>query len=107
MADELRILSTVPPSPKEAPSVVWHPGKIRKLAEIKAGHRVKFMAIQLAEPARGQLYAQGLIENRKARVIHNDHRGRVMLNLQGEIYLLGRRETAKIQVREYLPGHAT
>lgn len=104
MADELKILSPNAPVSQVSPAVNWVPGKIRKLSEIKAGHRVKLMAIQLADPARAQLYAQGLTENKKARVIHNDHRGRVMLKLKGEIYLLGRRETSKIQVREYLPS---
>ena len=103
MADELKILSTLSPPPAPEKKVAWIPGKIRKLSEIKAGHRIKIMAVQLADPARGQLYSQGLTENRKAWVIHNDHRGRVMLDLNGEIYLLGRRETPQIQVREYVP----
>lgn len=104
MADELKILSAPSPNLPENKPVKWVPDKIRKLSEVKTGHLIKIMAVQLSDPARGQLYAQGLIENRKAWVIHNDHRGRVMLNLDGDVYLLGRRETFKIQVREFIPG---
>ncbi|WFB34877.1 ferrous iron transport protein A [Kiritimatiellota bacterium B12222] len=103
MVDELRILTPVS-APAEAelpPTRHWVAGKICKLAEVKAGHLVKIMAVQLSDPARGKLYAQGLTENQKAMVIHNDYRGRVMLNRQGEIYLLGRRETSQIQVRPF------
>lgn len=105
MADELKIL--IPRKPQPAPQGLreWVAGKIRKLSEIPAGHQITIMALQLPDPARRQLYAQGLLENRRGRVIHNDHRGRVVLRLDGEIYLLGRRETPHIQVREYLPVH--
>lgn len=104
MADELIILSLSPAPPPSEKPMEWVPGKIRKLSEVPAGHLIKLMAIQLPNPARTQLYNQGLLESRKARVIHNDHRGRVMLRLDGDIYLLGRLETPQIQVREYLPG---
>ncbi|MGA0333544.1 MAG: ferrous iron transport protein A [Kiritimatiellia bacterium] len=87
--------------PAEKPQV-WVPGKICTLSEVKSGHRIKIMAVRIADPARERLYAQGFLENRQGQILHNDHRGRVMLRLEGEIYLLGRLETAQIQVREYL-----
>lgn len=95
----LRPLNAVPPK-KEAGQLI--PGKIRKLNEIRAGHWVKIMALHMAEPARSALDRQGLHENRKAKVLHNDFKGRVLLNLDGDLYLLGRLETPHIQVREYV-----
>jgi len=103
LADDLKILSSRAAPPPSVQEVNWVPGKIRKLSELKTGHWVKIMAIQLSDPARSHLYAQGFQENRKARVLHNDHNGRVMLKLNTEIYLLGRLETPYIQVREFVP----
>jgi len=102
LATELRILERRVSSKPNKKVKELVPGKTSQLNKVKAGRWIKILAIQLANPSRGRLYDQGLIENRKARVIHNDFRGRVMLNLEGDIYLLGRIETPRIQVREYL-----
>jgi Fe2+ transport system protein FeoA len=77
-------------------------GRLLALKDVSAGTGVQIVALQLEAERRKILYAQGLTETRKGRVTHNDHRGRVLLDLGGELYLLGRAETARIQVRELL-----
>lgn len=105
MADDLRVLkSHKTPSPNEGASPAHLvPGKVLRLHQVKTGRKIKILSVQLSQPSRGNLYAQGFIENRKATVIHNDYRGRIMLSLEGDIYLLGRLETHRIQVRELIP----
>lgn len=91
---ELRIL------PKPKPEI--RPGRECALKDAKTGQLVKLLAVRLEPVRRNHLYQQGLIEGRRARLLHNDHRGRVMLRLGDEIFLLGRLETHRIQVRELI-----
>jgi Fe2+ transport system protein FeoA len=72
------------------------------LREARAGQEAHLVAIRLEPRDREHLYRQGLEENRRVRILHNDHRGRVMLRLGEDIFLLGRRETPRIQIREIL-----
>jgi Fe2+ transport system protein FeoA len=76
------------------------PGKHRMLKEVRDGHWIKITAIQLESPIRHRLYEQGLHENLRALVLHNDRKGRVLLDVSGELYLLGRQETSRIEIRE-------
>jgi len=70
------------------------------LREAAPGMEAHILAIRVDGGARDDLYHQGLVENRRVRILHNDHRGRIMLRMDGDIFLLGRRETPRIQVRE-------
>ena len=91
-ADELRVL------PRHVPKA--RPGRVMPLREAAAGMDAHILAIRLNADARENLYRQGLVESRRIRILHNDHRGRIMLRMGGDIFLLGRRETPRIQVRE-------
>ncbi|MEX2606925.1 MAG: ferrous iron transport protein A [Kiritimatiellia bacterium] len=101
---ELRILQTSAGTPVPDPSKLdpasLTPGKRLMLKEVKTGHWVKITAIQLESSFRHRLYEQGLHENLRALVLHNDRRGRVLLDADGEMFLLGRQETSRIEVRE-------
>lgn len=101
---ELRILPTPTgiPSPdrSQVDPTTLTPGKRMMLKEVTSGHWIKITAIQLESSIRHRLYDQGLHENLRARVLHNDRLGRVLLDLSGEMYLLGRQETSRIEVRE-------
>jgi Fe2+ transport system protein FeoA len=72
------------------------------LREAVPGSEVRLIALRLEYRDRDHLYRMGLMENQCVRIVHNDHRGRVMLRLGQDIFLLGRRETPRIQVREIL-----
>ena len=65
----------------------------------KAGERYRIMAVQLEAAEREPLYRSGLIEGRTAKLIHNDHQGRVVIELDGAHVILGRKESYGIQVR--------
>jgi len=86
--------------PRHVPRL--HPGEMMPLKHVRAGHHARLIAVRLAPADRNHLYQQGFVEGRKVLVLHNDHRGRVMLKLHGEIFLLGRRETSRIEVREFI-----
>lgn len=91
-AEGLRILPRHEPKPK--------PGRTFALREARAGQEVRLLALQLPPADRDHFYSLGLLENRLVRVLHNDHRGRVMLRLGDELFLLGRLETPRVRVRE-------
>jgi len=84
------------------PAPVRRPGAILPLREVKAGAEVQLIAIRLDPEKRDQFYRQGLVESRHVRILDNDHRGRIVLKLDGDLFLLGRRESAQILVREIL-----
>lgn len=94
---DLRILPR--PEPRR-PST--RPGRELPLKDLATGGLAQLLALRLEPIRRNHLYQQGLVEGRKVRVVHNDHRGRVMLRLGNEIFLLGRLETSHIQVRELI-----
>lgn len=88
------------PEPADPDPALLTPGKRRMLKEAASGRWIKITAIQLESSIRHRLYDQGLHENLRARVLHNDRRGRVMLDVGGELYLLGRQETSRVEIRE-------
>ena len=93
----LRMLeSAPPPDPVEAPSP--QSGKTLPLSRVKGGQTFRITSIQLGPAKRDQLHEQGILENRKASILHNDHKGRVILRLGSELFILGRLETARIFV---------
>lgn len=77
-------------------------GREISLKDLGSGGMARLLALRLEPIRRNHLYQQGLVEGRNIRVLHNDHRGRVMLRLNDEIFLLGRLETAHIRVRELI-----
>jgi len=92
---ELRMLPAPPPSPASR-----NPQRGKKLAlsKVKNGQEVKITSIQLGPAKRDQLYDQGIRVTRHARVLHNDHKGRVILRIGSELFILGRLETARMFV---------
>lgn len=86
--------------PPPAPPVSRNPqsGKKLSLSRVKSGQDVKITSIQLGPTRRDQLHQQGILEARSATVLHNDHKGRVLIRLNSELYILGRLETARIFV---------
>lgn len=80
------------------------PGPLVPIREVKPGRDVQLMAIRLGTEKREQFYRQGLIENRHVQIIHNDHQGRMVLKVDGELFLLGRRESTQVYVREWIEG---
>jgi len=97
LADQTQDL-TIRILPKPAP--VRKPGSLLPLRDVKPGTEVQLIAIRLAPEKRDPFYRQGFIESRHVRVLHNDFKGRIVLKLDGELFLLGRRETGQILVRE-------
>ena len=93
---DLRILPqplpTTLPTPVPAPTFAL-------LAETRPGTRVQLIALRMEAGRRALLHRMGLIESRHVKVIHNDHKGVVVLTLDEDLFLLGRRETPHIQVR--------
>jgi len=73
-------------------------GKKLSLSRVKGGQDIRLMSIQLGPTKRDQLQEQGIIETRIGRVLHNDHKGRVILRMNDELFILGRLETARIFV---------
>lgn len=89
---ELRVLPRHVPRPR--------PGRTLALRDTRPGQEVRLLALRLNARDREHFYGLGLIENRLVRILHNDHRGRVMLRMNDEVFLLGRLETPRVQVRE-------
>lgn len=88
----LRILSVPRPAPAPNPQQ----GKTLALTRVNSGQDIKIISIQLGPAKRDQLHEQGIVEARNAKVLHNDHKGRVILRIGSELFILGRLETARI-----------
>lgn len=93
----LRMLSAEPKPAPEPPSSPQG-GKTLALSRVKGGQEFRITSIQLGPTKRDQLHEQGIIIGRKARILHNDHKGRVILRVGNELFILGRLETARIFV---------
>ena len=91
---KLRMLPLPPPPVTQT----VQSGKKLSLSRVKGGQDIRIMSIQLGPAKRDQLHEQGIVETRKGRVLHNDHKGRVILRMNEELFILGRLETARIFV---------
>ena len=93
----LRMLSPEPEAPP-APPASPQRGKTLPLARVKGGQDFRITSIQLGPKKRDQLHEQGILSGSKARILHNDHKGRVILRVGNELFILGRLETARMFV---------
>lgn len=90
------MLPARPPRPDRTPSP--QSGKRLAMVRVKSGQDIQITSIQLGPIKRDQLHEQGILTGQKARVLHNDHKGRVILRIDNELFILGRLETARIFV---------
>ncbi len=98
---DLRILPRSSPLPSKAPSP-----SLALLHEAPTGTLAQLLALRMDSTRRDTLHRMGLVEGLHLRVEHNDHHGRVVIRLGGELFLLGRRETRHIELR-ILPSPPT
>jgi len=94
---ELRVLPEAPP-PKSSATPSPQSGKNLALARVHRDQEIRITSIQLGPRKRDQLHEQGIMEACSAEVLHNDHKGRVILRLDNELFILGRLETARVFV---------
>ena len=92
----LKMLSAEPAPSVSSPSP--QSGKRLALARVKGGQAIRITSIQVGPTKRDQLEDQGITPGCNARVLHNDHKGRVMLRIGSELFILGRLETARVFV---------
>ncbi len=59
----------------------------------------RIMSMQLDAAERDMLYRRGLVEGRVLRLIHNDFKGRLVVQIDGLHMILGRNEGHRIMVR--------
>ena len=92
---DLRIV----PSPKPSQSAPEPPVRNALLFEAPTRKRMQLTSIHLEPNLRRPLERMGIIAGRYVSLIYSDHKGTVVLELEGEHYILGRRETRHIRVR--------
>lgn len=71
----------------------------KALAEHKPGVGLRIMAVQLESHHKAPLYRLGLVEGRVLRLVHNDFKGRLVVEMDGQKVILGFQESRRILVR--------
>ncbi|GEM_PF-4240644 len=89
----LRILP--PPLPRP---VLGPPQRLKDAAE---GGNYQIIAMRMDPGTRKKLEDLGLLPSRIFQLLFQDPTGRAVLRLDGELILLGRRETPHIEVRSW------
>lgn len=71
----------------------------QELSSIQAGQQVKLVRIHAGLALKERLAAMGLIPQGVFRVIRNDGRGQVIIEIKGTRIILGRGMSGKIRVK--------
>jgi Fe2+ transport system protein FeoA len=95
----LRILPVETKQSRPAAAPVPRASMARNLHEVGAPCRVRLLSLHMEADARRRLDAMGLREGVVLRLLRNDHRGTVAVELAGKTMILGRRESYRMRVR--------
>ncbi|MCC5847943.1 MAG: ferrous iron transport protein A [Verrucomicrobia bacterium] len=98
MPPSLHILPRTP-SPQVGTGRTQKNRRPHPLHEGKPRVSYRIMSMQLAAGERDMLYRRGLIEGRVLTLIHNDFKGRLVVQVDGLHIILGRNEGHRILVR--------
>lgn len=68
------------------------------LSEAKAGQTVRLVRVQAGHGLKHRLAAMGLLANTKIKVLRNEGRGQLIVNVRGTKVVLGRGMSEKMMV---------
>lgn len=77
------------------------PTRIResKLSAAPVSAHVQMLSMHLDSSLRRPLERMGIVSGRNIKIVYTDHKGTVVIELDGENFILGRKETSGIVVR--------
>lgn len=93
----LRILPKTEELPKMKPAK--KAGPIIALCQAPVRKPLQIMSVHLRSEENIPLQKMGIVPGKYIKLHHNDHKGTVVMELEGESFILGRRETRHIKVR--------
>lgn len=68
------------------------------LSEVKAGQTVRLVRVDAGHGLKHRLAAMGLLANTKIKVLRNEGKGQLIVNVKGSKVVLGRGMSEKIMV---------
>lgn len=68
------------------------------LSKVKAGQTVRLVRVEAGHGLKHRLAAMGLLSNTKIKVLRNEGRGQLIVNVKGTKVVLGRGMSEKIIV---------
>jgi ferrous iron transport protein A len=68
------------------------------LSKVKAGQTVRLVRVEAGHRLKHRLAAMGLLSNTKIKVLRNEGRGQLIVNVKGTKVVLGRGMSEKIMV---------
>jgi Fe2+ transport system protein FeoA len=76
----------------------------RRLGDALAGSEWRLLAVECVPEDARHLEACGLLPGQSLRVLHNDHRGTVVVEVAGLALVLGRRYTYRLRLTPRPPA---